>query len=41
LAGLSLALENRCGHGALYDAVNHGRIDMGAARLEGLADLQS
>src|SRR5262249_4321068 len=31
LAGLSLAPEHRRGHGALYDAVNHGRID--AARL--------
>jgi transposase-like protein len=28
LAGLSLALEHRRGHGALYDAVNHGRIDI-------------
>jgi hypothetical protein len=26
LAGLSLAPEHRRGHGALYDAVNHGRI---------------
>jgi DDE superfamily endonuclease len=25
LAGLSLAAEHRRGHGALYDAVNHGR----------------
>jgi hypothetical protein len=31
LAGLSLAPEHRRGHGALYDAVNHGRI--GIARL--------
>ena len=31
LAGLSLAPEHRRGHGALYDAVNHGRIDIGAA----------
>jgi hypothetical protein len=31
LAGLSLAAEHRRGHGALYDAVNHGRI--GVARL--------
>ncbi len=31
LAGLSLAPEHRRGHGALYDAVNHGRI--GVARL--------
>jgi hypothetical protein len=28
LAGLSLAGEHRRGHGALYDAVNHGRIDV-------------
>ena len=28
LAGLSLAPEHRRGHGALYDAVNHGRIDV-------------
>ena len=27
LAGLSLALGHRRGHGALYDAVNHGRIE--------------
>ena len=33
LAGLSLAPEHRRGHGALYDAVNHGRIDI--ARLRG------
>jgi len=31
LVGLSLAPEHRRGHGALYDAVNHGRI--GVARL--------
>jgi DDE superfamily endonuclease len=31
LAGLSLAPEHRRGHGALYDAVNHGRI--GVTRL--------
>jgi hypothetical protein len=31
LAGLSLAPGHRRGHGALYDAVNHGRVD--AARL--------
>jgi hypothetical protein len=31
LAGLSLVSEHRRGHGALYDAVNHGRIDI--ARL--------
>src|ERR1700759_5669135 len=29
LAGLSLAPEHRRGHGALYDAVNHGRVDTG------------
>ena len=29
LAGLSLASEHRRGHGALYDAVNHGRIGSG------------
>jgi hypothetical protein len=28
LAGLSLAPEHRRGRGALYDAVNHGRIDI-------------
>lgn len=28
LVGLSLASEYRRGHGALYDAVNHGRIDV-------------
>ena len=28
LAGLSLAPEHRRGHGALYDAVNRGRIDI-------------
>ena len=32
LAGLSLAPEHRRGHGALYDAVNHGRIDSGRLR---------
>ena len=32
LAGLSLAPEHRPGHGALYDAVNHGRIDIGRLR---------
>ena len=32
LAGLSLAAEHRRGHGALYDAVNHGRIDSGRLR---------
>src|ERR1700745_985785 len=29
LAGLSLAAEHRRGHGALYDAVNHGQVDIG------------
>ena len=29
LAGLSLAPEYRRGHGALYDAVNHGRSTSG------------
>ncbi len=32
LAGLSLASEHRRGHGALYDAVNHGRIGIGRLR---------
>src|SRR5262247_3412705 len=32
LAGLSLAAEHRRGHGALYDAVNHGRMDIGRLR---------
>ena len=32
LAGLSLALEHRRGHGALYDAVGHGRIDIARLR---------
>ena len=32
LAGLSLAAEHRRGHGALYDAVNHGRIAIGRLR---------
>jgi hypothetical protein len=32
LAGLSLAAEHRRGHGALYDAVNHGRVDTGRLR---------
>src|SRR5690242_20244749 len=39
LAGLSLVPEHRRGHGALYDAVNHGRVDIGRLRrsLAGLA----
>src|SRR5260370_8954134 len=32
LAGLSLAPEHARGHGALYDAVNHGRIDIARLR---------
>src|SRR5215469_3136529 len=32
LAGLSLAPEHRRGHGALYDAVSHGRIAIGRLR---------
>ena len=32
LAGLSLAPEHRRGHGALYDAVNQGRISIGRLR---------
>jgi hypothetical protein len=32
LAGLSLAAEHRRGHGALYDAVGHGRIDVARLR---------
>jgi hypothetical protein len=32
LAGLSLAPEHRRGHGALYDAVNHGGIDIARLR---------
>src|SRR5213596_1169207 len=32
LAGLSLAPEHRRGHGALYDAVNHGRISIARLR---------
>jgi hypothetical protein len=32
LAGLSLAPEHRRGHGALYDAVSHGRIDIARLR---------
>src|SRR5213079_1168597 len=39
LAGLSLAPEHQRGHGALYDAVNCGRVDIGRLRrsLAGLA----
>ena len=32
LAGLSLAPEHRRGHGALYDAVNCGKIAIGRLR---------
>jgi hypothetical protein len=32
LAGLSLTAEHRRGHGALYDAVNHGEIAVGRLR---------
>jgi hypothetical protein len=32
LAGLSLAPEHRRGHGALYDAVSHGRLAIGRLR---------
>jgi hypothetical protein len=32
LAGLSLVAEHRRGHGALYGAVSHGRIDVGRLR---------
>jgi hypothetical protein len=32
LVGLSLAPEHRRGHGALYDGVNQGRIDIGRLR---------
>jgi DDE superfamily endonuclease len=32
LAGLSLTPEHRRGHGALYDAVNHGRISIARLR---------
>ena len=34
LAGLSLAAEHRRGHGALYDAVNAGRIDVAGLRVK-------
>jgi hypothetical protein len=38
LVGLSLAPEHRRGHGALYDGINHGRIDI--ARLRHLVAAQ-
>src|SRR5689334_3646414 len=43
LAGLSLAPEHRRGHGALYDAVSHGRVAIGRLRrsLAGLALLRA
>jgi hypothetical protein len=34
LVGLSLAPEHRRGHGALYDAVNCGRVEIGRLRRE-------
>ena len=39
LVGLSLAPEHRRGHGALFDAVNHGRVDLDRLRkvVAGLA----
>jgi hypothetical protein len=33
LAGLSLAAEHRRGHGALYDGINSGRIDIARLRM--------
>jgi hypothetical protein len=33
LVGLSLAPEHRRGHGALYDGINHGRIDIARLRV--------
>jgi hypothetical protein len=38
LVGLSLAPEHRRGHGALYDGINHGHIDI--ARLRNLVATQ-
>jgi hypothetical protein len=32
LAGLSLVAEHRRGHGALYDAVNRGRVEIARLR---------
>lgn len=32
LVGLSLTAEHRRGHGALYDAVNHGRLELAPLR---------
>src|SRR6266851_1018405 len=39
LVGLSLVPEHRRGHGALYDSVNHGRIEIARLRRE-LAGLE-
>lgn len=38
LVGLSLVAEHRRGHGALYDGINHGRVDI--ARLRNLVAAQ-
>jgi hypothetical protein len=38
LVGLSLAPEHQRGHGALYDGINHGRVDL--ARLRNLVAAQ-
>jgi hypothetical protein len=38
LVGLSLVPEHRRGHGALYDGINHGRVDI--ARLRNLVAAQ-
>ncbi|GAB3449060.1 hypothetical protein GCM10027436_43230 [Actinophytocola sediminis] len=38
LVGLSLVAEHRRGHGALYDGINHGRVDI--ARLRNLVTAQ-
>jgi hypothetical protein len=32
LVGLSLALEHQRGHGGMYDAINHGRLDVARLR---------
>ena len=32
LVGLSLAPEHQRGHGALYDGINHGRVDLACLR---------
>src|SRR5213078_2465569 len=41
LAGLSLAPEHQRGHGALYDAVNCGRVDIDRLRLVLAADVSN